>query len=138
MSDSHNPTLWENNDFVISTPTNPHFPYSEGLHLVVSPKHAITSAWEDPALAAEAFRIASEACRIMNRIKIAPWFNIQANGNWGLLPGAKPFFHVHIYGRNRTDRWAKPIILPDAPGTYTNDAMPENDRTLLAEAFKAL
>lgn len=74
----------------------------------------------------------------MEKIQFAPWFNIQANGNWGLLPGNQPFFHVHIYGRNKTLSWGKPIVLPEAPGTYQNAPMPESDRTTLTEAFKAL
>lgn len=71
----------------------------------------------------------------METIRFAPWFNIQANGNWGLLPGAQPFFHPHVYGRNKTERWGKPILLPEAPGTYQHESMPESDRALLAEAF---
>lgn len=61
------------------------------------------------------------------------WFNLQANGNWGLLPGASPFFHIYIYGRNKTDSWGKPIILPIEPKTYSNAPMPEGDRTILAD-----
>ena len=74
----------------------------------------------------------------MEDIELAPWTNIQSNGNLGLLPGSTPFFHVYVYGRNRTERWGKPIIIPEAPKTYHNEPMPEADRLKLAEALSAL
>lgn len=128
-------TLWENDQFTISTPKNPHFPYSEGLHVIVSPKREVPNAWEDIDLSAATFKLASKACKVMAETNMAPWFNIQANGNWGLLPGNTPFFHVHVYGRNKTESWGKPIALPEAPGTYQNEPMPVADRAKLSAAF---
>ena len=138
MPKSDNYLLWENAEFTIHTPGNPHIPNSEGLHLYVAPKQEISAAWDDIDISTRTFELTSRACAIMNDLKVAPWFNIQANGNWGLLPGNSPYFHIHVYGRNKTDLWAKPIILPEAPGTYSNEPMPEADRTSLAEAFKSL
>lgn len=131
-------TLWEDGTFTISTTKNPHIPYSEGLHVIVAPKREVASAWQDINLAEATFKLAARACKIMEDLQLAPWFNIQANGNWGLLPGAEPFFHVHIYGRNKTPSWGKPINLPEAPGTYKNEPMPENHRNILKEAFSKL
>ncbi len=128
-------TLWENDLFTISTPKNPHLPYAEGPQIIVAPKEEVPNAWTDVDLSAAAFRLASQVCQIMAKIHFAPWFNIQANGNWGLLPGEKPFFHVHVYGRNKTDRWGKPLLLPTLPKIYQNEPMPENDRKTLSEAF---
>ena len=130
--------LWENADFEISTPENPHQSYAEGPHLIVFPKRKVVAAWEDPELAAQSFKLASQACKIMKDLGLAPWFNLQANGNWGLLPGKETFLHIHIYGRNKTASWAKPIVLPEAPDTFQNDPMPEADRQKLIEAFQAL
>lgn len=129
-------TLWENDTFTISTPYNPHIPYSEGQHIIVSPKHEMPNAWDDIELAGSTFRLASQICKIMESLSLAPWFNIQANGNWGLLPDGTPFFHVHIYGRQKTKSWGKPIVLPELPGTYQNDPMPQLDREQLASEFK--
>ncbi|HSX27373.1 MAG TPA: hypothetical protein VLG25_01180 [Patescibacteria group bacterium] len=129
--------LWENDQFTISTPKNPHIPYSEGLHVIVSPKRQITTAWEDIELSEATFKLAVKACKIMENSQLAPWFNIQANGNWGLLPGATPSFHVHILGRNKTSNWGKPLVLPEAPNTYQNDPMPEADRTKLVDVFRS-
>jgi diadenosine tetraphosphate (Ap4A) HIT family hydrolase len=128
--------LWENDAFVISTPHNPHLTYSEGLHVIVSPKRKVPNAWRDAELTASAFGLASRACKAMEGIGLAPWFNIQANGNWGLLPGRTPSFHVHILGRNKTSSWGKPVALPEAPGTYDNASMPEVDREKLSRALK--
>jgi diadenosine tetraphosphate (Ap4A) HIT family hydrolase len=129
-------TLWENDQFTISTPKNPHTPYREGLHVIVSPKQKVANAWQDADLSGATFQLAATACKIMENLGLAPWFNIQANGNWGLLPGAEPSFHIHIHGRNKTETWGKPLILPEAPGTYQNDPMPEADRDRLIDAFK--
>src|SRR5947209_8052471 len=130
-------TLWENDSFIVSTPKNPHIPYSEGAHIIVSPKREVPNAWSDLELSKTTFLLASEACQIMEKLNFSPWFNIQANGNWGLLPGGQPFFHVHIYSRNKTGMWGKPVVLPEAPNTYQNDPMPGSDRATLAEAFKS-
>lgn len=136
MAGEHNPLLWENNTFTIRTPANPHVPYSQGLYIVVAAKQNLPHAWQNPELAGKAFELSAKICQIMETIHMAPWFNIQSNGNWGLLEGATPFFHIHVYGRNRTSRWGKPIILPDAPKTYNNDPMPQEDIEKLRTAFK--
>lgn len=136
MANPNNPVLWKNDKFTITTLLNPHFPYSEGLHLIVAPNQSIGSAWEDPVLAGEAFELASRACGIMEKSGMAPWFNIQFNGYWGLLAGASPFFHLHIYGRNKTTNWGKPVVLPEAPHTYRNDPMPQADQDKLIDAFR--
>lgn len=130
--------LWENDSFVIKTPFNPHINYKEGLHLVVTTKEDYETAWEDPKVTGQVFELAARVSKIVEETKLAPWFNIQSNGNWGLLPGASKFFHVHVYSRNRTESWGKPIILPELPGTYKNEPMPGSDRTLLIEVFKRL
>jgi diadenosine tetraphosphate (Ap4A) HIT family hydrolase len=129
--------LWENNLFTVSTPKNPHVPYAEGPHIIVFPKEETPNAWTNIELSAATFRLASQLCQIMEKIQFAPWFNIQANGNWGLLPGEQPVFHVHVYGRNKTSMWGKPILIPVAPNTYQNEPMPESDRGILIEAFKS-
>lgn len=130
-------TLWENDTHTVGTPKNPHIPYSEGLHVVVVPKQNVANAWQDVNLGVETFRLASSACQIMEDVGMAPWFNLQANGNRRLLPGETPFFHIHAYGRNKTETWGKPLVLPEAPGTFQNEPMPEADRNKLAEALNA-
>jgi diadenosine tetraphosphate (Ap4A) HIT family hydrolase len=132
----HNYLLWENDELTIGTPKNPHVPYREGPHIIVLPKREVANAWGDVSLSEKTFNVASQACQVMEILQFAPWFNIQANGNWSLLPEARPFFHVHIYGGNKTSSWGKPVILPEAPGTYQNDSMPLSDREKLSNALK--
>ncbi len=96
-------SLWENDTFIVKTLFNPHILYSEGHHVIVAPKADVVSAWEDPEISDKAFTLASKVSKIICNLNLAPWLNLQANGNWGLLPGATPFFHIHICGRNKTD-----------------------------------
>jgi len=128
--------LWNNTNFHIFTPGNPHLPYAEGPHIIVAPvQYEATAAWDNPKLAGAAFELGAKACGIMVRLGLAPWFNLQANGNWGLLPGAVHRFHIHLYGRNKTASWGKPVVLPELPDTFKNDPMPEEDRIRLMAAF---
>ncbi len=138
MQPGNNFVLWQNNEFVVKTPFNPHASYSEGLNVIVAPIKDIQTAWQDPELTGQAFLLAAKVAQIITREGFAPWVNLQANGNWGLLPGATPFFHIYVYGRNKTERWAKPIIIPEQPNTYKNDPMPEADRDRLAELLRQM
>ena len=128
--------LWSNEKFEIFTPANPHISPEEGLHVVVYPKTNIPFAWTDPELCAEIFRIAAKVAQIMEELKLAPWFNLQANGNWGLLPGNTPKFHVHVYARRKGKTWGMPVQLPSTPKTYQNKPMTEDERKNLSEALK--
>jgi diadenosine tetraphosphate (Ap4A) HIT family hydrolase len=134
----NNYLLWEDDKFIVVTLHNPHIPYSEGPHILIKSRQEIepNSAWENPMITGKMFELAAKVSKVMEDLELSPWFNLQANGNWGLLPEATPFFHVHIYGRNRNENWGKPISLPVAPGTYKNDPMPEVDRNRLAEKLK--
>lgn len=130
--------LWENNEFIVLTLSNPHVSYNEGVHLIVSSKLKQPTAWEDPELSGRMFKLAARVSKALVESGLAPWVNIQSNGNWGLLPGETGSFHIHLYGRNKTERWGKPILLPELPGTFRNDPMPESDRMLLVWALKQL
>ena len=132
----NNYLLWEDDAFFVCTPFNPHLPYSEGPIVVIKPKADIANSWQEPNITGTAFKLSAKVCQVMEKLNMTQWFNLQANGNWGLLPDASPHFHIYIYGRNKTESWAKPIILPVAPKTYNNDPMPESDRNALANKLK--
>ena len=132
-------TLWEDETFAVFTLTNPHQPYSDGVHLIVGVKVHTRAAWDNPELAGAAFTLASRVCKVIEELGINPWFNLQANGNWGLLPGSTPHFHIHIYGRvPSAERWAQPLVLPELPGTYEFEGMPEAVRVRLSMALQEL
>ena len=129
-------TLWSNGEFEVFTPFNPHTSSKEGLHVIVVPKIIVDSALVDENLSVETFRVAVKVAKAMEELKLAPWFNIQANGNWGLLPGSTPWFHVHVYGRRKGKTWGMPVQIPLAPGTYRNKPMTEQEREDLSKTLK--
>ncbi len=129
-------TLWSNSKFEVFTPFNPHTSSEEGLHVIVVPKVIVDSALVDENLSVETFRVAVKVAKAMEELKLAPWFNIQSNGNWGLLPGSTPWFHVHVYARRKGKTWGMPVQIPLAPGTYRNKPMTEQERKDLSETFK--
>ena len=62
--------------------------------------------------------------------------NVQANGNWALLPGGSPHLHVHIYARRRSGKTrAQPVDLPKPPGAFGFAPLAEADRVRLADAL---
>jgi diadenosine tetraphosphate (Ap4A) HIT family hydrolase len=130
-------TLWADGRFVVTTPAVPHLPPEEGCHVLVQPQSPPPHAWADPPLTGAAFEMAARVCRVMEDLDLAPWFNLQANGNWGLLPGNTPHFHIHIYGRRRGSTWGQPVRLPLAPGTFAYPPLPDEDRARLAAALRS-
>jgi diadenosine tetraphosphate (Ap4A) HIT family hydrolase len=129
-------TLWQDQRFVVTTSSNPHLPLEEGCHLIVAPKNPPPHAWADPGVTAATMELAARVCQVMERLGMAEWFNLQANGNWGLLPGGAPHLHVHIYARRRSGKtWAQPVDLPKAPGAFGFEPLPEADRARLADAL---
>lgn len=129
-------TLWANGEFEVFTPFNPHIPPEEGLHVIVVPQAEVASALDDENLSVETFRVATRVAQEMKELNFAPWFNIQANGNWGLLPGSTPWFHVHVYARRKGKTWGMPVQIPLAPGTYRNEPMTEQERSLLSDTLR--
>ena len=129
-------TLWEDARFAVTTPANPHLPPEEGCHLLVLPKDPPPHAWADPAVTAAACELAARVSRVLGHLGLVDWVNLQANGNWGLLPGSTPHLHVHIYGRRKGGKtWAQPVELPTAPGQFGFAPLAEADRARIAAAL---
>ena len=66
----NNYLLWKNDTFIVKTPFNPHIPYTEGLHVLVAPKADIVTAWEDPELSGEAFKLASKVSKAISELNM--------------------------------------------------------------------
>lgn len=127
---------WQDERFVVSTSDNPHLPPEEGCHLLVQTNEPPPHAWADPALTGEAFALTARVCRVLERLGLVDWVNLQANGNWGLLPGGSPHFHIHVYGRRKIGQtWAQPVQLPKAPGQFGFSPLSESDRDRIAAAL---
>jgi diadenosine tetraphosphate (Ap4A) HIT family hydrolase len=131
--------LWQDKRFVVATPKNPHIVPDEGCHIKVYPKKKIDKSWDNPKLAGETFELASRVSKIIVQEKIADWINIQNNGNWGLLPGRKLNFHIHVYGRKKKGKtWGKPVKLPELPETFKNAPLSKREREILKIKFNEL
>lgn len=128
--------LWQNKDFIVTAPKAPHISLREGCHLGVFAKKPLASAWQDCRLAGKAFALASKVAGIIIDIDLVQWANIQFNGNWGLLPGKNPYFHLHIYGRKKlSPHWATPVPLPRLPKTFNFPPLPLAEIKLLKKEF---
>lgn len=129
--------LWKTRKFIVVTRKNPHLPKEEGCHLVIYSVRELKNAWESPKVCGEAFELAAKAAKILVDEKIVDWANLQYNGNWGLLKGATPVFHVHIYGRKKSGKtWGQPADLPKFPGTFSNKSVSKKDIAKLIARFK--
>lgn len=129
--------LWKNDKFIVTTPLNPHLPKDEGCHLVIRPVKPFEKAWDYPKFTGETFELASKIVKILIDEGIVDWANLQCNGNWGLLKGVTPWFHVHIYGRKKSGKtWGQPVELPKLPNTYNNESMSKRDIQRLAAKFQ--
>src|SRR4051795_9589791 len=129
-------TLWEDARFVVWTTSNPHLPPEEGCHLLVAPKDPPPHAWADPSVTADTFALAARVCQVLERLGLVDWVNLQANGNWGLLPGGAPHLHVHIYGRRKGGKtWAHPVVLPPSPGGFGFAPLSADDRARISAAL---
>jgi hypothetical protein len=137
MKPSKKIELWKGSKFEVCTLSNPHIPPSEGNHIIITPLKSEPNSWSNPRLTGEAFELAAQVCRIEEALGLAPWFNLMANGNWGLLPGKTPFFHVHIYGRRKGKTWAQPFPLPGTPDSFENDPMSEEEIANLKVALQS-
>lgn len=136
MKLSKNIELWRGSKFEIITISNPHIPPSEGNHIIIFPLNPEPHSWSNPELTGEAFRLAAQVSKIEESLGLAPWFNLMANGNWGLLPGKTPSFHVHVYGRRKGKTWAQPFPFPVSPDSFENEPMTDEEITCLREALK--
>jgi len=137
FDEKNNIILWQNPDFIVFTPKNPHLSLAQGRHLVAMPKKSMTAAWDNPVLAGKCFALAAQVAKIWINLNLVQWANLQFNGNWGLLTGRTPFFHVHIYGRKKTSStWGQPVVLPKLPGSFHFPTMPEQEIKLLKKTFK--
>jgi diadenosine tetraphosphate (Ap4A) HIT family hydrolase len=129
--------LWQNNEFVVITPKNPHIGPEEGCHIIILTKKKMGKSWDNPELAGKTFELATKISKIIIEEKIADWANIQNNQNWGLLPGGKLNFHIHIYGRKKSGKtWTQSITLPKLPNTFKNEPLPEKEREILRKRLK--
>ena len=129
--------LWQNKEFIVTTPENPHVSPEEGCHIIVLTKKKLEKPWDDPKLSGRTFELAARVSKIVIGERIADWVNIQNNQNWGLLPRGRLNFHIHIYGRKKSGKtWGQSITLPKLPNTFRNEPLSQKERERLKTKLK--
>ena len=57
--------LWQNKEFVVTTPKNPHISLEEGCHIIVLTKKKVEKSWDDPKLSGRTFELAARISKIV-------------------------------------------------------------------------
>ena len=116
------PVIWSDENFEIRLPNRPHVDRDDGGHLVLYPKRDVSFRSELPVQEAQALAVLLQALEeaylfaMRARGLDMVWLNIQDNGNWSLLTDKPRHFHVHLYGRCRTEHGQTPgqaLVFPD-------------------------
>jgi len=131
--------IYETENFVVTVPKIPHIPREDGGHLIIREKNYQFESRSEliPKLAIEVMRLTmlvGDAMKngMKNRNIEIERINYQENGNWTYQKGAKPVFHIHLYGRTKnatTQTWGEALVFPNKKtGFYDNfEAFNEED-----------
>lgn len=140
MSDVE-PVVWSDEHFEIRLPNRPHVDRDDGGHLVVYPRRDVGFRSELPVQEAQALAVLLQALEeayisaMRDRGLDMVWLNIQDNGNRSLLSDKPRHFHVHLYGRCRTERGQTPgqaLAFPDPHSHVYDENRPLNEGDLEA------
>lgn len=135
------PTIWETDDFEIRLPKRPHIDRNDGGHLVVYPKRNVSFRSELSVRETQSLAVLLQALEeayilgMRNRGLEIIWLNIQDNGNWAFLNNEERHFHIHLYGRCRTETNQTPgqaLYLPAPDSTIYDQNLPLNKRDIEA------
>lgn len=126
----------------------PHVDRDDGGHLVVYPKRDVSFRSELPVQEAQALAVLLQALEeayisaMRARGLDMVWLNIQDNGNWSLLADKPRHFHVHLYGRCRTEHGQTPgqaLVFPDPHSTVydENKQLDEGDLAAILDRLES-
>lgn len=142
------PVIWSDENFEIRLPNRPHVDRDDGGHLVVYPKRDVSFRSELPVQEAQALAVLLQALEeaylfaMRARGLDMVWLNIQDNGNWSLLTDKPRHFHVHLYGRCRTEHGQTPgqaLVFPDPHSAIYDEKkqLDEGDMAAIIDRLEA-
>lgn len=94
--------IWENGEMSLESAYNPAIPRTEGFHLVLLQRKKVPSPWVDPELYGRMSVVAAKACKIMEEIGMADWFNIPLR--WKYRCRKRHSGYAHSYSWTIEDR----------------------------------
>jgi diadenosine tetraphosphate (Ap4A) HIT family hydrolase len=124
--------IYQNKNFIVEAPREPHVDRNDGGHIKISPKERLVDRQAlNPKLAIELMRltmVVGEAMTtVMNKRGVdIGRINYQDNGNWSVFKPEGPYLHIHLYGRAKsakTHKYGQACYFPhinDKPEYYEN------------------
>ena len=131
--------VWEDVDFIVTTPLIPHISKNDGGHLIVSPKVNVSEIYElDDVKLLRFMRIVAVCTQSLKSVLgeqgiNIPFTNNQDNGNWAVLNDRPKSLHFHIYGRARNSIkqvFGQAIFAPDPHSTFYDNNIPLNTQDI--------
>ena len=132
-------TVWQDSDFIVTTPSIPHISKADGGHLIVSPIKKTSSITElDDRELLKMMKIVGSCQKALiqvlgeQEIEI-PFTNNQDNGNWAVHKNLPKSLHIHIYGRAKNSIkqvFGQAIYAPDPHSTFYDNNQPLSDQDI--------
>jgi diadenosine tetraphosphate (Ap4A) HIT family hydrolase len=141
--------VWQNSNYVVTTPSIPHICKFDGGHLIVSPVVPVGSINDlsDELLLGMVKLVGACEKALMQvlgkqGIEI-PFCNNQDNGNWAVFKYLPKSLHFHVYGRakNSTHQtFGQAIYAPDPHSGFYDDnvALSKDDIDEIGERIDSL
>jgi diadenosine tetraphosphate (Ap4A) HIT family hydrolase len=131
-----NKKIFETENFVVGSPSDPHVSRTDGGHIVISPKVKVVDRTElSPLLAIELMRLTMLTGKAMstvlnkNGVDIGR-INYQDNGNWSVFRPTGPYLHIHLYGRAKSakiHKYGDACTFPHRETGFYDNFEPLND-----------
>lgn len=128
--------VWEDSEFIVTTPIIPHISKGDGGHLIVSPKSSVGEIFElDDYILFKMIKIVAICNKALKEVLgkqgiEIPYTNNQDNGNWASLNNMPKSLHFHIYGRAKNSLnqiFGQAIHAPDPRSTFYDNNQPLTD-----------
>ena len=119
--------VWQDSDFIVTTPSIPHISKTDGGHLTVTPikKTSSINGLDDSELL-KMMRIVGICEKALIQVLgeqgiEIPFTNNQDNGNWAVAKNLPKSLHIHIYGRAKNSIkqvFGQAIYAPDPHSNF--------------------